>query len=91
MGYISSAKHHNLCAQLRQQILLWSNIGMDEDEIFLFNNDIMLQEHIFSRYKAKLNEIKELANHYMALEESNRKKFRKKYLELKKRKAFKDQ
>lgn len=89
MGHISAARHSNLCAQLRQQIVLWSDMGTDQDEIFQYLNDIVLQENLFKKYKAKLTEIKELANQYQLIEEMNKKKFRKKYLELKKAKRFK--
>lgn len=90
MGFISAARHDQFCVQLRQQVLLWSDLGIDQEEIFQFINDIVQQENIFAKYKTKLKEIQELADHYHVMEMANKRKFRKKHLELKKDKRFRE-
>ncbi len=90
MGFISASRHDQFCVQLRQQVLLWSDLGIDQEEIFQYINDIVQQENIFVKYKAKLKEIQELAEHYHVMEMMNKRKFRKKHLELKKDKRFKN-
>jgi len=91
MGHISFNKHDQLCTQLRQLVLSWSDIGIEKEEIFQYINDIVQQENIFMKYKAKLLEIQELAAHYKNIEIQNKRKFRKKQLELKKDKRLRAQ